>query len=139
MNKVLPLMLLSVLMGGLAPPALAQSPALPSFREFDRNLDRAISLTEVRRYSDDRAREMDGNGNRRLDAEELASAISGMNVRQAANYIDLMDRDGDDELSFEEVARDLPMLFRMADTDGDGQVSPSEYDAFTAKLRSEGG
>jgi Ca2+-binding EF-hand superfamily protein len=112
----------------LVPTALvAQAPALPSFEEVDKNRDGSLSQAEVRKYVDKRSRDIDFNRNGRLDPVEIADAVSSMNARQAANYIDLMDRDGDNELSYDEMAQDMPMLFGMADTDSDDLISLEEY------------
>ncbi|MBW3243680.1 EF-hand domain-containing protein [Epibacterium sp. DP7N7-1] len=130
-NKRLTLAIAGVILAPLM--AMAEGPNLPSFDEVDMNSDGGLSQQEVRNYVDKRSRGVDFNRNGQVDATEIAEFVPSMNERQAANYIELMDRDGDDELSYDEMAQDVPMLFKMADADGDGKVSRAEFDATQAR------
>lgn len=120
---------------GLGPMAtLAQTPNIPAFTKIDANGDGFIVKSEVRAIFDARASAMDADRDNKLAPEELSAALPHMTPRSAIDYVDLMDRDGDNALDLDEVAADIPMIFIMVDADGDGRISEDEYNAAISSI-----
>lgn len=120
--------------------ALAVSPVwvaaegIPDFANLDRNRDGALTLAEARHFMDTRTLEADFNRSGKLDPKELSRAAAHMNERQAADYIELLDTDGDNQLDYDEIAQDLPMIFQAADLDSSGSLSSEEYAEAVARF-----
>lgn len=132
----------------LAGPVAAHGPGKEIFRDrdgwstdlfdfFDGNGDEVVTMDEIRATRDERFSDADVDGDGKLSADELISAIGAWHAeRQAhriANRIEQLDSDGDGLLSLDEVTAITELgrferLFEHLDADGDGAITKSEMD-----------
>ncbi len=107
------------------------------FELFDGNGDEAVTMEEIRASWAERFRAADGDGDRQLSTEELASAIDALRSerrsRNIMNRIERHDSDGNGLLSLEEAnaaleSERLEGMFERFDTDGDGTITKAEME-----------
>lgn len=118
--------------------------AQKKFAEFDQNQNGAIVLDELpekmplppraeRRLAHMKERaeareqageERDGRRGPRLSPEERAEKMRPTRLKFMAR----MDKDGDEQLTVEEMAAPLIKRFKRADINGDGQVTSAEFE-----------
>jgi len=115
----------------LAAPAWAQGLADTRDERFDaldRDSSGTLSLEEYAVEARARFDAMDLDHNFRVTAGEMESAEPQRDGQMsAAQRIALDDEDGDGELSEDEHAAVIEVMFERADADADGSLEPAEF------------
>ena len=122
-----------LLLSGGAFPATAQSQdlfrqLLADFKKIDVNGDGLMSIAEYRMVQIARWSRIDRNGDSYLTLDDFAS-IAAARVRTQLAKVSYLDADGDGRISRAEFVNGQPLLFRRADSNGDGALTRSELEA----------
>lgn len=136
----LKLVMVSLMAMTAAGAAFAQGPAMSeghaSERGHHERPHRAMPFMPVQDFS-----AADRNTDGLLDAEEIAAhMLAGMQepmAERAARMVAFLDRDDDGKLSADEMTPERPDPFAAMDTDGDGQISRTEFDAMAERMREQ--
>lgn len=110
-----------------------------NFEEIDANGDGKLTQDEMKAHAKARFKAADTDGNGKLSADEMKAAAQKREEerraqraeRMASRMIERMDKDGDKELSFDEMPGQMTQADRMfarVDADGDGAISKDEME-----------
>jgi Ca2+-binding EF-hand superfamily protein len=118
----------------LLPAAFAGSDSDKHFKKMDSNGDRQVTRSEHAIAAQQMFTECDANHDGVVTAAEMDGAMAahgekaGKNDKTSAEKIQMMDQNGDGQLTAAEHEAGADRMFAMMDKDGDGVLSKDECD-----------
>ena len=101
-------------------------PAEHLLQRFDVDQDGAISRDEIDQVLESQFGKYDANGSGGLELEEFLSLHADRIKDRSTKRFQLLDADGNDSVSEEELRYPLDRMLSRLDTDGNGEISADE-------------
>jgi Ca2+-binding EF-hand superfamily protein len=119
--------------------AQANEPSIPStpraFKSLDSNADGKIELGEIQPRAVRRFQKFDGDGDGTVTATEITENLQKRTERRKTGIMTRMDGDSDGAVSRGELDKYIENLFKQADANHDGGISPEEAKAYRSAMR----